>query len=81
MSGHYPPGCMTNDADSPAAQAWEAALDELVGVDIDPVLMVQVVKALAPVLTAALATDYRSGYNDGYYDAEAKHGEPTPDNH
>jgi hypothetical protein len=66
----YPPGCSRGDIDTPEAEAWDAAVDELADVDLDPVLMVQVIKALAPMLRDYCAAEYRAGYQDGSRDGE-----------
>ena len=68
----YPPGWNYNDADSPQAEAWEAAIEELSGIEIDPVLMVRLVSTMAGFLRTIESESYRMGYNDGITDGEAK---------
>lgn len=67
---NLPPGCSGNDIDSSNAEAWDATIDELASIDIDPVLMVRLVKAIAPWVQKEIAAAYRQGVQDGALDHE-----------
>jgi hypothetical protein len=68
----YPPGCSYNDADSPENEVWEDCMDELAGMNFDPVLLVRIIKAIAPLMTETMVSEWKEGYQQGKDDAWAK---------